>query len=464
MARASEYTLLSLDRYAKIMGINPLHFAGAQTPGLTPQVFPDVGCDSIWFQYDWQYHDQVSREQIARAIKDAEDSVMNVIGFPPAPMWVDSEVHKYPRNAVIGSLATVGVPTVRSNRWRTEFGSWETVDVEGRPKSINARWAKFIIGGQRTLATVGEATVDGGELVYTDEDSDGFYETATITLALPATMTSLTDACEFKVFFDGETAPAWEIRYPRSATITGGNIVFVFDSWMFIDPDLWEQFPTSDGVAAIDVSDTTNFVTTVDVYREYADHTEASSTFYWDNSRPNVCTTSGTSTCTSCGGVGCEVCSYTAQTGCLIARDVNLGILVPQPATYDTDNSVWLRTNYAVSARPDMVKIWYKAGDQSQDYLNCRTCDPMSNFWAQIVSWIATARLERPLCSCGNLQALSEKLREDLSRFSRAEATHYQTDDIINCPFGTLRGEVEAWRRIKKTFRDKSKKLSVAII
>ena len=60
---------------------------------------------------------------------------------------------------------------------------------------------------------------------------------------------------------------------------------------------------------------------------------------------------------------------------------------------------------------------------------------------------------------------LSDRLRQDLSQFSRGDTTYFQTDDIINCPFGTLRGEVEAWRRIKKVLKDsKDKKPSFAVI
>jgi hypothetical protein len=438
MAIANDYTLMSLDRWARVMGVNPLHFNGALTPGLNPQVFPDRGCNSVWYQFDWQKSDQVSRDQLAMTIKGAEDDVTQVIGFPPAPMWVESEIAAYPKHAMIGSRSIMD----------------ETLDVDGRPKGINAQYGKFITAGQRAVTLVGAATTAGGELVYTDDDGDGFYETATITLPLPAELTSITDACSFSAFFDGESDPEWQIRYPRSATIIGGNIVLVYDSWLFIDPDLWNAYPTSDGASAIDVSDVANFVTTVDVYYEYADHTQPSAVLYWENGQSYGCQV--------CGGVGCEVCQYTAQDGCIIARDANLGILVPTPATYDEDNETWTRTSYSLSCRPDMVKMWYLAGDQDKRYIQGKTCDPLSHFWAQIIAWIATARLERPLCTCGNLTAISEWLKVDLSTFGRAEATHYQTDDIINNPFGTMRGEVLAWRRIKKAF--KSKRLSVAVI
>ena len=148
----------------------------------------------------------------------------------------------------------------------------------------------------------------------------------------------------------------------------------------------------------------------------------------------------------------------------MIARDTALGIVVPFPATYDEDDCTWIKASYSSTSRPDMVRLWYIAGEQDKRFINCRTCDPMTNFWARIIARMATARLERPICMCTNMLTLSENLRQDLSQFSRGETTHFQTADIIDCPFGTLRGEVEAWRRIKKVLRDKSKKVSVAII
>jgi hypothetical protein len=434
MARASNYTLLSLDRYAKVMGINPAHFNGGFGASLEPVVFPDSGCNSIWLQHDWQDHDKVSREQLARRIAGAEEEVAELIGFPVAPMWVEQELNRYPKNAIIGTESTT--------------------DIKGRMKAFKARYGHFITAGRRSTAVVGEATVGGGTLVYSDEDGDSLYETATITLPLPASMSALTDACEFKTFFDGESEPEWEIRYPRSATITGGNIVLVFDAWMFIKPSLWEAFPTSDGTRAIDISTINNYVDTVDVYREYADLTVASATFYWET---------GTATsCSICGGVGCAVCSYLSQDGCIIARDVTKGIITPYPATYDSDNETWDRTTFVSGAEPDMIKVWYKSGVQDTRFLSGKTCDPMSLFWAQIIAWIATARLDRPLCQCGNLAGEVEKLRTDLGSFSRGSASQFQTADIKDCPFGTLRGEVLAWRRIKKAFR--GKQLSMALI
>ena len=100
MARASTYTLLSLDRFAQILGIDPAHFNQCGAPSLDPAVFPEEGrCSDVWFQYDWQKNDRVSRETLARAIKAAEDDIAKVLNYYPAPLWFTNEVHTYPRFA-----------------------------------------------------------------------------------------------------------------------------------------------------------------------------------------------------------------------------------------------------------------------------------------------------------------------------------------------------------------------------
>ncbi len=82
------YTLLSIFRYAKIMGLTPLTFAGAATPSLNPMVMPIEGCSALWAKYDWQIHDQVSKMQLAEAIYQAEYEISQALGYWPAPAKV----------------------------------------------------------------------------------------------------------------------------------------------------------------------------------------------------------------------------------------------------------------------------------------------------------------------------------------------------------------------------------------
>ncbi len=422
MARASTPTLLSLDRYAKIMGINPAHFNTGSAVSLG--IFPtNAQCSGLWWQYAWQHADQVSREDLARAIYDAEQDIKRAMGFSPAPNWEAKELHKFDQHYRRDAFGTSGM------------------NVRGQRMSVKANYGKVISGGQRAVSLVGTATTAGLTLVYTDADSDGFYETATITLP-----TTLTDACEIKLYFAGHSGnPEWEIRPVRSKAKVGANVVIVADSWMLIDPDLWEFYPTTTGATVIDIGDVTNFVVSVDVYREYNDATVQASEFYWEL-EPTIF---GTIACSACGGSGCAACSLNYQAGCLHARDKDSGIVVPSPATYDSDDDTWVAESFNVCRDPDQVKLWYQAGDIDERFLREETCEPLSDYYAHAIAWLATARLERDFCACNNSAALATQLRQDLS-FAGDGGSYATLEELLSNPFGTKRGEWMAWKRIGK--------------
>jgi len=418
------YTLLSLARFARMIGITPLHFAGASAPSTHPQVFPSgSSCGDIWPHYDWQKSDQVSHESLAYSIKDAEETLAKEVGYWPAPMWIARERQMYPRDFY-------------------REGIYQVRDVRGFPKGLNTRYGKILSGGQRAVTLIGTATVAGGTLVYQDNDGDGLYETARITM--PTTV----DLCEIKIYFTGMSgAQEWEIRPPRSATLIGGIYTGTFESWLFIDPDELAHYPTDDGFEAIDMSTITPLVTSVDVYRVYNDTSLASAVFQWE----------GNSTCGYCGGVGCSACSDIEQDGCIQVRDPEAGIVVPTPATYDV---TWSASSFDVCRAPDKVELYYLTGDQSNEYLRGISCDPLSDMWAWCIIWLAIARLERPPCSCNRLKNLFDYLRVDLSN-STSAGSYFQGIDLTNNPFGTHRGEMMAWKRVKHHV---GRKMSVAVI
>lgn|SRR3990167_266730 len=428
MARASTPTLLSLDRFASIIGLSPAHFNQAYASSISPAVFPlRNACSDVWFQYDWQKSDRISRESLASIIDQSERELEAYLGFSPAPRYYAREMHQYPRpyyrEAVAGGL-----------------------NQRGQFKSLSARSARFIAAGRRATSLIATATTAAGTLVYSDADSDGLEETATITV--PST---LSDKCEACVYFASHAAdPAWEIRPPRSVTLSGGVLTLTFWSWQLLSSSLWETLPTdNDTPAAIDISTTANYVTSVDVYREYTDFSQASAQFYWEK-QPSVFTLS---TCPTCNGDGCEACALTTQTGCLHARDIMQGIVVPQPADYDSDTATWALAAWDDCREPDQVRIWYRAGDVSDRYLADQSCDPLADFYARAIAYMTIARLERPFCQCGNVIALQENLRVDLAQNvsgASGSQSYQNTPDLLDCPFGTHRGEWLAWQAIRR--------------
>lgn len=412
-------TCLAPARFAEILGITPPHFWGAS--GAT--YFPTSGnCNRLFYHWSWQNSDTVGRWDITQAIHNAEETLQEALGYPMCPTWIEDEVHDYPqpyrRNAI-------------------DYGM---LNVRGQMKSIHLKNGKFIQGGRRATA---EVTSDVA-VVYSDEDGDGYNETATV-----STTTTLTNKCEIHCYFDGQGGVReWEIRTPRSVTLSGGTITFVFDAWLLLDPDLQTVYPQTGGVSGIDLESAGNYVTTVDVYREYNDFTQAAATLYWE---PDPITNSAISGlgCASCGGSGCVACSLTGQNGCVHVRDTDLGIVVPQPATYNSTSEQWDQANPTVCRDPDMVKVWYYAGEISNDYLSEFTCDPLSQYWAETITWLAVARLRRNLCDCDTVNGYVEDLQMDMS-LTNEGGSHFLGTDDLNNPFGTRKGEVMAWKRVDK--------------
>jgi len=423
-------TLLSLNDYAKIMGINPAHFNGAAHSEVMPVI--NNACTDIWPQYSWQAADRVGRYDVAQEIKNAEEDIAAFLHYWPAPMWVAEEVHPYPRYHR-PDLVRVG-----------------GYDVRGYQAGINADYGYVIAAGQRAVSIVGDSVA----IALSDEDDDGYDETVTVNTA-----TTLTNACEVKVYFEDQDGDReWEIRPARSKAISGGTFTAVFWAWQFINPDLWDALPTIEGQSAIDWTDADNLVPEVDVYREYNDTTATTAQFYWEP-RTQPLDWMAAISC-GCGGTTCPACALTTQDGCLHVRDAVTGIVVPQPATYSEDDAAWSAACWSECRDPDQVKLWYYAGKLDNRRRASETCEPLSRWWQETIAYLATARLERPFCSCQNATALAQHLREDMAALSESQS-YAISQQMLDNPFGTRRGEVLAWQRLGKLA---TKRMSAAVV
>jgi hypothetical protein len=420
------------------MGINPAHFNGAAASAVMP--YTDC-CTDIWFQENWQFHSRVGREELARAIAASERDIAEVLGYWPAPTWIAEEVHQVPRPH------------------RPDFVQYGNMDVRGYPQGIRTSFGRVIAGGQRDVDLVGTVTTAGLNLVYSDADGDGVVDTVTVTIA-----TSETDERLVNVYFAGHDGDQeWEIRPARTKAIAAGTFTATFWPWQFIDPDLWEALATADEPTAIDYDEQTvpptydNLVASADVYVEWNDTTEIGATFYWE---PSTVLDWASVSC-SCGGTGtCPACALTTQNGCLHVRDAMDGMVAAAPATYNVADATWEAGCFSVCRNPDFIKLWYYSGDIDQSYLNSKSYDPLSNWWAQTIAWLATARLDRPFCNCDHVQDMVKHLQADMALVGGALG-YNTTLEQLNCPWGTRRGAVLAWERVSKLAR---KRARVAVI
>jgi hypothetical protein len=313
------------------------------------------------------------------------------------------------------------------------------LDWRGQWKTVKPKYGRFIKGGRRATQLVQNDV----SVVYSDADGDGYDETATVTCN-----TTLTQACNVKVYFDGNTTPEWEIRPARTKEISGGVFTATFWSWQLIDPDLWDALPTEPQPTAENL-ETSIYVSVVDVHREYTDFSRPSAFFYWEQ-KPG-----------GCSSASCAACELDVQQGCLHIRDYATGLCVPVPGTYNATNGNWDRGTLEACRAPDLMKIYYLSGDIDDRFTQGVDCDPLSHFWAETITWLATARLGRPLCSCNQVTRMAYFLQEDLAQTGPDEPSHTLSEDILTNPFGTRRGEVRAWRRVNKIARDRGR---VAVI
>jgi hypothetical protein len=388
MARAETRTLLSLDRFAAVVGIHPLHFNQVHVE----EIADAHTCDMPLFQYSWQMADKTGREEIANAIADAETRLAAVLGFDVAPRWHADEPARVSRT---------GVPEY-SAAWR---------GLRGLP-AVHTQYGYVISGGQEAKSVVSA----GAAVVYSDADGDTYKETATVTVA-----TTVTDSEELAIYYPGHAGDeAWRIR-PITVSIAGGiATIKCRREQLVIEAQLETLAP-----AAVDGLNNALFLTTVDVYRVYNDPS-MQVRFVWEG--------------TDCDdGVGPGVVS--TQDGVFVTRDPKLGIIAPETATWNAATGEFDAIGAAccIARAPDRLRLWYRAGWRYRG--SVLRVDPM---WERAVSYLALSTLDRPLCACQPLAAYMDKWRVDLAEHNPGRSFSMSRRMLDN-PLGTTRGEVTAW-------------------
>lgn len=404
MSRASIKTKLPLATWAKYMGIHPLHFEQVRMEGIDPH------CDQLMFQYGWQGADHVSREEVAQAIAEAEHQIETYLKFRLAPSWEVDEWH--------GTVLP----------YTTEFLNYNFSGPRGFNQTVKGNWGYLISGGIKSMEVIEE----NAEITYTDTNSDGYPETATVQVA-----TDVQDKSEICIFYPGkEGDEAWEIR-PIEVSISGVTATITFRRELAVKEILLEAYDI-EGAEAVGNEDE-DFLEEVDVYRRYNDpQTQAS--FLWEPFAGGWCS--------SCDGSGCSSCSYSSQTGCLLLRgDPRLSIMAYHAAEWDSDTNTFINpTTFSQSRQPDLVRLYYYAGWRKKDLRYTNRMDPD---WERTVAYLAASLLDRPPCSCATGDW--EKWRVDLQINMNDEVRRvfYGVSSDLDNPFGTKAGQVYAWRKVK---------------
>ncbi len=407
-------TLLPIDRWAEIIGMDPRHFRQVTT-SQTPQ----RTCAKVWKQYSWQEADAVGRFDVADAIQQAEKTIAQNLGYKLLPTWEEAERHRTPKPA------------------NPELMRFSNYNSRGFPLAVRAKWGHFIEGGFRmkTIEPNGSAVA----VTYSSEDGDTFWETATITFA---TTVLHADREELAVFYPGEGGDdEWEVRPLNSILISAGIATITMWKHQLVLPNLIEAFDPQ-AVVAVDGAVQTNFLDTVDVYRRY-NNPATQVTLIWD---PNIfnCGCTGGSAC-------CPVCGQGTQEGCLMPKDYPASYLMYRPATYDEDEAAFTAAALACGRNPDQLLVYYKAGLRDMDmHYPSLQMDPQ---WERAVAFYALALLDRDICDCAPIKGVSDRWREDLARQTSQGSSMQISDDVLNNPLGTSRGAQFAWNMIRERDR-----------
>lgn len=388
MATASTPTLLPLDRFAELVGINPLHFNQIAPPAELEL----TTCGMPLLQYSWQSADAISREEIAMAIADAEWELERWLNYAPLPRWYDEHVMLPIRNE-----------TVMSAR-------------------VQPARRHFISGGIRAKTLIQAAS----PVAYSDADGDGFSETVTITATLPA---GLTDADEIAVFYPVTLVPAaddaWQIR-PISVSLSGVTATITAKRWQFVVPTKLSPLAP----AAVVASDAASFLSTVDVYRVHNDPSHQVE-FHIRNS------------CGNCDGGVCNACGYEIAEGCISAIDYRMARLDLTHAAWNASTSKF-DIGCCIDGAPERTRLYYRAGLKGPGGSTIK----MSLDLELAIARLAMTKLDRAICGCQSIQQSIDHWTADLGARVSAPSKSMSTTipaALRNCPWGYKRGALYAY-------------------
>lgn len=354
---------MTLDTFASIVGVHPLHFNQVEFNGVG-------GCGRVWLQYDWQGPTAVSRESVARAISSAEDLLEEYLGFATKPKWYEDWI----------------------------------LPLEGNPLVLPR--AHYISGGRKTIDLI-EA---GVTVTFSDEDLDGYDETATISVA-----TSVTDPDEIVVYYPDENSD-WQIP-TKSITITNGTATIKIAREDLVKKELLEALHPN----AVDGTTDASFYDAVDIYRQWSD---PSTQCYLRHRDYNCCS----------GITGCEACTFTEQSACLHSSDRKSSIVNITRADWSTDHfdPVYCNSYTYYAARTSFIAGW--------------TGSPI---WDQAIAYLALTQLDAGLCECPTVQKRMDYWTTDLGKSDRTQ--NYKIPKALDqCPWGYQRGALFAYSIAQK--------------
>lgn len=418
MARAATPTWLSLDEWARFHGFDPLHFNGLKSGGHT------LGnCDVTWTQHRWQ-RGQVSREDIAEAITEAEDDLRKILGYNLLPDWDEDRI-----------------PVTR--HWQPGVIATTPIRADGYQQSVLFPRGEWLMGGERVTAILSDAATVTWPGV--GDETYAANRLATIT----ATVVSTLNPDEVRLFFEpdadlgiGEADPAWEIRPLESVAIVGTALTVTVRRELLMRPALQEA--PGDGDSAFQAQDAdldTTFVSALDVARVYNDP-QNQLQLEW------VPDGSGASGCGSC-----VACQLRSQTGCILGVDRQAGILSFSAGTWDATTETFTQEGLAACRQPDRLLVRSYTGFTANDSrgLNPNRARTMDRELGRLVAILSAANLRGEPCGCEAAVSI-QQYQEEMDANLADKSFQVGFNDARN-PLGMRVGQMQVWRRVKRRQR-----------
>jgi hypothetical protein len=412
------HPLMPLDVYRREFGINPFHFWQLANS----KISITASCNALLYQYAWMNADTIGRAELMEAVVNAEQRLIDWLGYSPAPHYV-SEIVPWPHYEKVGVMRYPYVST----RY-----SW--MPVRAHEGMIQACGVESLI-----------QVTDAAAVVYSDPNGDGINEKFTVTVA-----TSITDPALIAIYFStaDRTADSFaDSRIePVTVSISGGNAVITGNAWLLVRPVLYEGYT----VAPLDPANAATFVATVAVWQR-STYTNGQTLAdaqcvlqYETHPCPWFCV-GGCIDCSPTAG-STDVATVGYAVGRMGIRDSRRGLLTPASEVYDPVAGTWSSSClFNCTWEPDRVQLNYLAGmplDNGQ----------IPRKWATIVARFAAAEMSRPICACADANREVYRWQFDLARSAGQNDEAYgliSRADLEN-PFGTRRGHVYAWREVNQ--------------
>lgn len=400
--------MVTLQSWLQYMDMHPWH-----SYQLSNQLIPlDSRCSNLVYEYAWQGQERAGRQDIRTAITTAEDLFAKYAHYYPAPRFSESTL-----------------------KWQ-QMGDYRLTNFS----SANPR-GKFLgyqlpVGHIKALGYEEKTLTTNVNLTYSDEDSDGLFETATATFTKANTQS---DELYFEFVASDYIYPYSNHQIiPRSVVKAGNNFTVKFDTPALVKPiNYTAPKPLTLDPSVLPPTATTPFASQLQVSKLWCnpDGTTldtAQAVLIWETAPyPEYAIPWFNTTTPDPSGL-----TYAIARGNI--RDARQGIVYVGESIYDSNTGTWTGlVDFNKCRPPDRVKFRYQSG----------ISDAMTDV---VIARLAAAELARPICACNATNKQLMEWQVDLARLGATDETYALPNDSTN-PFGTRRGHLQAWRYIQQT-------------